>query len=158
KIAIYDVECDKDCDNKPFQELIQSIYQNCPNLKFLRLEIKNDVLEEFERLLITCKQLEGLVIESCRWKLYHINYIKILLELLAKSSPNNLNKFKFYHNWEFDQDSLNLFFESWRGRNPLRFYLIGMEKFLPTFEKYKNEGIIERYEDIEDIYFKCFEW
>jgi hypothetical protein len=158
KIAIYDVEYNKDYDNKPFQELIQSIYKNCPNLKFLRLEIKDEILEEFERLLITCKKLEGLVIESCRWKMYNNYNIKNLLSLLAKSSPNNLIKFKFYHNWDFDQISLNLFFENWRGRNPLRFYMIGTEKFLSIFEKYKHEGIIERYEDIEDIYFKCFEW
>src|ERR1043165_6517875 len=63
KIAIYDVECDKDYVNNPFQELIQSIHFHCPNLKFLRLEIKNDILVDFEKLLITCQQLEGLVIE-----------------------------------------------------------------------------------------------
>ncbi|EXX77575.1 uncharacterized protein OCT59_013948 [Rhizophagus irregularis] len=158
KIAIYDIEYKKDYDNKPFQDLIQSIYKNCPNLKFLRLEIKDEILEDFEKLLITCNQLEGLVIESCRWKMYNNYNIKNLLLLLAKSSPINLFKFKFYYYWDFDQISLNLFFENWRGRTPLKFYMVDTDKFLSIFENYKNEGIIERYEDIEDIYFKCFEW
>ncbi|RIA99404.1 hypothetical protein C1645_869974 [Glomus cerebriforme] len=161
KLAIYDVEYDKNCNDNPFKDLIKTIYQNCPNLKFLRLEIRNNVLNDFEKLLINCNQLEGLVFEHCRWELYFIDVGKNLLNLLAKSSSINLCNFKFYHGWKFTHHFLNLFFEIWKERNgriPLRFYMVGTNKFLSTFEKFKNEGIIEKYEDIDEIYFKCFEW
>jgi hypothetical protein len=36
--------------------------------------------------------------------------------------------------------------------------MVGTDEFLSIFDKFKNEGVIKRCEDIEEIYFKCFEW
>ena len=49
------------------------IYQNCPNLRYLRLSLFNENITEFENLLINCQFLDGLVIYShssvFSWKL-----------------------------------------------------------------------------------------
>src|SRR6266496_4684492 len=46
-------------DNK---RIIQSIYQNCPNLKYLKLMIRSSNILELEKLLIKCQYLNVLFI------------------------------------------------------------------------------------------------
>src|SRR5438045_114498 len=68
--------------------LIQSIHQNCPNLKYLGMPFKNDCVSELEKLLTKCQCLDGLYI-------YHVSRVKEtdwseLFKILAKSSPKSL--------------------------------------------------------------------
>jgi len=42
--------------------LIQSIYKNCQKLRYLEISFINNNLLEFEKLLINCQHLSGLVI------------------------------------------------------------------------------------------------
>src|SRR6266536_3406244 len=42
--------------------IIQAIYHNCPNLKYLTLSITNANILELEKLLINCQYLNGLQI------------------------------------------------------------------------------------------------
>jgi hypothetical protein len=44
-------------DNK---RIIHAIYQNCPNLRYLKLLFRNFNILELENLLINCKYLDGL--------------------------------------------------------------------------------------------------
>ncbi|GBC18910.2 hypothetical protein GLOIN_2v1878750 [Rhizophagus irregularis DAOM 181602=DAOM 197198] len=62
-------------------------------------------------------------------------------------------------------DSLNLFFEKWKGRYPMllqtvpMYSHINLEKYFDIIEKYKSEGIIKKYDN--DLYgntYDEFEW
>ncbi|CAG8691420.1 13512_t:CDS:2 [Rhizophagus irregularis] len=44
------------------KRIIQAIYLNCPNLRYLKLFVENNNILEFEKLLINCKYLNGLFI------------------------------------------------------------------------------------------------
>src|SRR5204863_3398579 len=79
-----------DADNN---RLIQAIYQNsAENLKYLKIRLTDDIISEFESLLINCQNLNGLVIITGREKFDW----DILFETLTKSSPTSLFKFKFH--------------------------------------------------------------
>ena len=77
------------------QRIIQSIYQNCPNLRYFSFHlIFNDSnISEFEKLLINCQYLNGLVIAS-----YKPGWDDVF-KVLTKSSPTGLFKFKFRFDW-----------------------------------------------------------
>ncbi|CAG8681737.1 4055_t:CDS:2 [Funneliformis caledonium] len=54
-------------------------------------------------------------------------------------------------------DDLEAFFENWRGREPiiLNFYVelchkLNFEKLISVFEKYEEEGVLKRYDALED--------
>ncbi|CAB5396360.1 unnamed protein product [Rhizophagus irregularis] len=118
-----DIDHHSDINN---QRIIQAIYRNCPNLKRLKLEIKNNNISELEPLL----------------------------RILSKSSPTNLSKFKFDCRDinEFQLDSLELFFDNWKVRQPmiLQFnsYInlnIQYKDFMRLIDKYKKKGNIKYF-------------
>ncbi|RIA92880.1 hypothetical protein C1645_820071 [Glomus cerebriforme] len=137
--------------------IIQTIYQNCPKLKYLKLFIDNSLILELEKLLLNCQYLNGLSII-----LDYDNTIDwiVLFQTLAKLSPVNLFEFKFCSD-HFNYlrapkiESLKLFFDNWKGRHPLilRFNNSNMSKnYFDLIEKYKAEGIIKTFE--YDCFFK----
>ncbi|RIA87044.1 hypothetical protein C1645_828334 [Glomus cerebriforme] len=76
------------------KRIIHAIYQNCPNLRYLKLFFSGKNFLELEKLLIKCQYLNGLFIlidwvgdKDWDWD--------ILFEILSKSSPTSLFKFKF---------------------------------------------------------------
>jgi len=101
-------------DNK---RLIQEIYQNCPNLMYLKISFNNDDISELEKLLVECQYLNGLVIitldnDEPDWD--------NLFELLTRSSPTSLFKFKFsYYYSTLRLESLRSFFDNWNDRHPI---------------------------------------
>ncbi|CAB5336497.1 unnamed protein product [Rhizophagus irregularis] len=89
-----------------------------------------------------------------------------LFEVLAKSSPNCLFKFKFYFNESPKLDSIKLFLDNWKGRHPILLqttplycssnYCLNNIDFM---ERYKAEGIVENYENVSyGQTFDDFEW
>ncbi|CAB5185802.1 unnamed protein product [Rhizophagus irregularis] len=97
--------------------LIKTIYQNCPNLKYLKLTIFsnfNTLNSEIENLLINCKLLNGLIIEIDEDKNNEFNWDEFF-KILIKSSSNNLFKFKFcfYHN-TIKLEDIKLFLDNWK--------------------------------------------
>src|SRR5437667_304048 len=72
------------------QKIIQSIYQNCPNLKYLRfhLNFNDSDISEFEKLLINCQCLNGLFIVT--FGLFNKSGLENLFKILTKSSPTGL--------------------------------------------------------------------
>jgi hypothetical protein len=133
-------------DNK---RIIQIIYQNCPNLRYLKLLFRNCNISELENLLINCKYLDGLYLiinnvdDAFEWD--------NLFNILAKSSPKNLFKFKFgFHTLyrSIKLESLELFFNNWKGRHPMILQFSqanNMKPFSDLIEKYKGEGVIRTY-------------
>ncbi|RIA85197.1 hypothetical protein C1645_831161 [Glomus cerebriforme] len=156
-------------DNK---KLIQSIYQNCSNLKYLKLSFNNDNILELENLLIKCQNLNGLVIFTD--ELDEPDWDK-LFKILTNSSPSSLFKFKLSFIWSFKLlESLNLFFDNWKGRHPMLLQTIPIDKYYTSIEqplqqlqlqledlirKYKENGTVKKYDtDLYESIFEEFEW
>jgi hypothetical protein len=141
-------------DNK---DLIQSIYQNCPKLKYLKLMFNNSNILELKNLLINCQYLNGLIIilgNELDWN----NLFKILIE----SSPISLYKFKiFFTRYKGPKaESLKSFFDNWKGRNSMLLQTsYSTLEYFNLAEKYKEEGIVKKYyHNLSEGSFESFEW
>jgi hypothetical protein len=146
-----------DTNNK---RLIQAIYQNCPKLKYLELSIGNSI-SEFEKLLINCKYLDGLyiIMEDTDWE--------GLFEVLTRSSPTSLFKFKFYFYLPPKSEALKLFFDNWKCRHPMLLQTIPdsayvyfqEDDYVGMIEEYKADGVVKKYDDdCRGYFFEDFEW
>ncbi|RIA85002.1 hypothetical protein C1645_879587 [Glomus cerebriforme] len=140
------------------KRLIQIIYKNCPNLKYLRLVLRSSNILEFEKLLIHCQHLDGLSI----WYEDRLNWDN-LFEILIKSSPTNLFKFKFYFSIAPELKSFESFFDNWKGRHPMLLQiclLLDLKKILDYnfIKKYKVEGIIKKFDFCYYKDFEVLEW
>jgi hypothetical protein len=87
------IRCDDVKNYDGYEMLIQAIYQNCPNIKYLSFLLnRNLLISEFENLLINFQFLNGLAIiminDQFSWD--------ELFRVLTKSSPSSLYKFKFF--------------------------------------------------------------
>ncbi|CAG8700425.1 14154_t:CDS:2 [Rhizophagus irregularis] len=116
------------------ERIIQTIYNNCPNLKYLKLVLRNINILEFEKLLINCQYLEGLFILINNIE-DEFNLEK-LFEILTNSSPI--------------------------GRHPmlLQFNKIGyIEEYTNLIEIYKSKKIVKNFDNLfyGHIY-EDFEW
>ncbi|CAG8734163.1 13795_t:CDS:2 [Rhizophagus irregularis] len=137
------------------RRLIRAIYQNCPNLRYLSMPIKEQNIPEFERLLINCQNLNGLIFEYEM----HFKY-KSLFEILIRSSPISLYKFKIYFNRKFGPKFklLKSFFDNWKDRHPMILQINmfnfddyrEMDKLKELVKKYEVKGIVQRCD------FNCF--
>ncbi|PKK75312.1 hypothetical protein RhiirC2_863312 [Rhizophagus irregularis] len=135
------------CDYYDCTDIIQAIYQNCPKLKYLKLRIGDWDIFEFEKILINCQYLDTLFIIIDN--LYYWNF---LFDVLTKSSPIGLFKFKF--NLIFDSFYIPLkpFFDNWVGRCPilLSFDMTTAEHMEDLLKEYEDKGIIENYNNLCD--------
>ncbi|PKY45545.1 hypothetical protein RhiirA4_460163 [Rhizophagus irregularis] len=144
-ISEISIHCNDDINYDGCKILIQAIYHNCPNIRYLKLTLyRNLLIPEFKNLLINCQFLNGLIINVC--KDHEFNWNK-LFQVLTILSPINLFKFKFYSN-SFKLEDLKLFFDNWKNRKAILLKLInaGIEtdqELVSLFEQYKAKGIIE---------------
>ncbi|GBB85831.1 hypothetical protein RclHR1_12280003 [Rhizophagus clarus] len=138
-----------DIDNKG---IIHAIYTKCPKLKYLKLEFKNSNILELEKLLIKCQHLNGLFFVRTDFDWNN------LFEILSKSSPNSLFKFKFHVFRNVDHDSLKLFFDNWKGKHPLllQFSQKSLEQYSDLIEEYKAEGVVKIFD--YNLYNEDFDW
>ncbi|GBB91006.1 hypothetical protein RclHR1_01810009 [Rhizophagus clarus] len=144
--------------------IIQAIYKNCPNLKFLKLLFKNSNILELEKLLISCQHLNGLfIIFEDVWDVSVTIDYNHVFEILTKSSPISLFKFKFHYNREPKLKSFRLFFDNWEGRHPMLLQTVQYRRYgnehFNLIESYKTKGIVEKYDNFlsEDIC-EVFKW
>jgi hypothetical protein len=146
------------------KRIIRTIYKKCPYLLNLKILFRNSSSSELENLLTNCQHLNGIffiisdLLASFNWD--------NLFEILTRLSPIGLFKFKFsYYYREIGLDSLKLFFDNWRGRQPMLLQMISRKTtsnlgFYLLLEKCKTEGIVENF-DYSTWYehsFKDFEW
>ncbi|PKK68582.1 hypothetical protein RhiirC2_782083 [Rhizophagus irregularis] len=138
---------------------IKSIYQNCPNLRYLKLPLIDDEVSELEILLTKCKCLVELFIIETYYGQNSLLGLDELLEILAKSSPTSLFKFKFYFKYVVSRlETFKLFLDNWKGRHPMLLQTnIYDEDFLTLIKKYIDEGIVKSHNNIRGglVY---FEW
>ncbi|GBC06011.1 hypothetical protein RclHR1_06560002 [Rhizophagus clarus] len=144
------------------EELVQSIAQNCPNLKYLTLMLKNNDIIKLEELLINCQYLNGLIIITDK----NFDWNK-LFEILVESSPIDLFKFKFCSYYNIQVKHLDLFFDKWRNRPPMLLHtipmfschLLNLKEYSALIEKYKAEGTVKKYDDyLYKRTYEEFEW
>ncbi|GBC03029.1 hypothetical protein RclHR1_04950001 [Rhizophagus clarus] len=137
--------------------IIQTICKMCPNLKFLKLPIGYENISHLENLLINCQYLKGLYIlktDSTNWK--------ILFEILTRSSPIGLFKFKFCFSYtKIEIEFLKSFFNNWKYRHPMLLQFIQINQFDLEYEnlmrRYKAKGIVKNFTC--NLYNKSdFEW
>jgi hypothetical protein len=123
--------------------LIQAIYQNCPNIKYLKLSLnRNLLISEFENLLINCQYLNGLIINI--WNDHEFSWDQ-LFQIITKSSPIGLFKFKFYSK-TFKLKDIKSFVDNWKNRNPMLLKInhsdIRIDRdSMNLTEQYKAKGI-----------------
>ncbi|PKK65581.1 hypothetical protein RhiirC2_853496 [Rhizophagus irregularis] len=147
------VEIKIDCiwyDETRSKILIQAIYQNCPNIKYLKLKIGNCSILELEPLLISCKYLKVLFLLIGEGQ---FDWNK-LFEIFTKSSSSSLYKFKFNINGQPKLESYKLFFDNWKGRHPMFLQIFSnviIDFNFNIIERYKKEGIIKKFDS-------CYWW
>ncbi|GBC05209.1 hypothetical protein RclHR1_00610021 [Rhizophagus clarus] len=140
------------CDNST---IIQAIYQNCPNLRYLKLTIFANFITpipEFENLLTNCQLLNGLVVETEDDDNNEFSWDELFI-ILSKSSPNSLFKFKFGFG-TIKLKEIKLFFDNWKDKVPILlivyigFCYYQMEKkqqIEAIIKEYQEKGIIRKY-------------
>jgi hypothetical protein len=135
----------EDINNK---RIIQAIYKKCPKLEYLKLNLISSNIKEFEKLLIHCQYLDEIFIS-----IDNLFEPKELFEILSKSSPISLFKFKFSNLFIPDKlDSLNQFLDNWKGRHPmfLQFNYRDIKEYstdlMNLMKKYKAKGIIKEFD------------
>ncbi|RIA92270.1 hypothetical protein C1645_820966 [Glomus cerebriforme] len=129
------------------KRIIQAIYQNCPNLNYLTLLFRNSNILELEQLLINCQYLSELtILINCVDDVFDDDK---LFEILTKSSPPSLFKFKF-SNFRPTKLKLKSFFDNWKVRHPMSLQFTefrSMKNIVDLIEKYKSKGIVKKCEE-----------
>ncbi|PKY49511.1 hypothetical protein RhiirA4_465541 [Rhizophagus irregularis] len=140
------------------KKIIQAIYRNCPNLKYLKLLFRNSNILELENLLINCQGLNRLyiIIDNSYYyggDLFDWGY---LFEVLTKSSPISLFKIKLQFDEAPTLESLKFFFDNWKDRHSLSLQTLQVNsdgvnllnwdyRYLDLVDECKTNGIIKKY-------------
>ncbi|RGB23792.1 hypothetical protein C1646_773992 [Rhizophagus diaphanus] len=138
---------------------IQSIYQNCPNLRYLKLPLIDDEVSELEILLTKCKCLVELFIIGAHDYNIFLGWDE-LFKILVKSSPTSLFKFNFYFKYRFSKlETFKMFLDNWKGRQPMLLQTNIYDKNLLTLiKKYIDEGIVKSHNIVRGGLVNNFEW
>jgi hypothetical protein len=149
------------------KDYVLAIANHCPKIEFVTIWYKEGINDDLEVMFRKCQKLEGI-------KLITIEDIKTLplLIFLANSAPQSLKMInlssigEFFHGnmgWEFSPSDLSKFFEMWKGRELLNFYISDVKRNLTkecvkVLHKYlyhdkvlNNWEEIQMLEDSEDI-------
>jgi hypothetical protein len=149
---------------------IRKIHENCTSIEYLSLAFlpSKDHFIEFEKLLTVCQKLKSLLFFTSN---FHVRQTdknilengKELLNLLIRSAPTNLRELRFFNDFKLSLETLEEFFEKWRGRPALSILTSDLiyerEDYKILFNNYKNNGIIKAYKyvskkNIENMDFK----
>ncbi|RIA95314.1 hypothetical protein C1645_816797 [Glomus cerebriforme] len=135
-------------------QLLNIISQYCSQLKYLRIDLDDMYLHNFEQVLLNCQSLEGIYIYHYRDGIYLPEIGDKLLKILIKSAPSSLYKIDIGSYNVYKIDSLTKFFENWVGRKSLWLSSISIydddkinNNFNEMIEYYKFLGVIEMYKD-----------
>ncbi|RGB41389.1 hypothetical protein C1646_810712 [Rhizophagus diaphanus] len=128
-------------------KLIKAIAKYCPRIKKLAIDVELENLDEIREMLLNCPQLETIDLSAINEKQIICDK---LLEVIIDFSPKSLYKFSFNGYWIFSVEGLQIFFENWRNKFPIKFYISFSDESWVTEEygiilkKYIDEGIIKR--------------
>jgi hypothetical protein len=145
-----------------------SIAKFCPNLKKLFVILNNNELDVLKIIFNTCQQLESIKI----WCGSGFLKEKDVLEVVVKYSQKNFYELKIYNHSDYSKlfpEDLESFFTSWKNRSSKKSLCLiiiknydhdcislGNEEIMSIIEKYKNLGIIKKFEtqglEVEECY------
>ncbi|PKY44396.1 hypothetical protein RhiirA4_458689 [Rhizophagus irregularis] len=135
-------------------QLLCRVSQHCSNLKYLRIDLDDMYLHNFEQVLLNCQSLEGIFIYHYRDGNYLPEIGDNLLKILINSSPLSLFKIDIGSYNIYKIHSLRNFFENWVGRKSMWLSSINIydydkmnNDFNEMIEYYKHIGVIKKYKD-----------
>jgi hypothetical protein len=145
---------------------IRKIHENCPQIEYLSLVFSSseEHFNEFEKLLKICQNLKSLLIiisnidnEETFEKIS--NNGKKLLEILVRSASINLREIRFFEDFKFSLDALEIFLKNWKGRPAISLITSDIiyedDDYINLINEYKSYGVIKEFRrDFErNIYF-----
>jgi hypothetical protein len=134
--------------------LIRKIYENCPLIEYLTLEISSSKkhFSEFEKLLKICQNLKSLLLVIYTKELETEGKLlengEELLKTLIKSAPTNLREIRFFHDFKFSLEALEEFLGKWKGcalSIITSDTIYEEENYVKLINKYKNDGVIKDF-------------
>ncbi|CAI2163802.1 206_t:CDS:1 [Funneliformis geosporum] len=144
---------------KEAKDYVLAIADHCPKIEFVTIWYKEGIYDALEEMFKKCQRLEGI-------KLITVEDIKTLplLEFLAIKSPKSLKMInlssigEFFHGnmgWGFSPLDLTKFFEMWKGRELLNFYISDVKgnltrECVKTLQKYlRHDKVLNSWEEIQ---------
>ena len=129
--------------------LIKAIANSCPKIRELSINIEPKDFMHVKPLLLNCKQLKCLNLNSSDFSAEENGNIgDELLDILTKFSPNSLTDVRISAGWKYSINSFEQFFESCRKRTLYFFVINNCSRRYITKEheeivnKYVEEGVI----------------
>jgi len=137
--------------------LIRTIYENCPLVEYLSLEISPSKRNffEFENLLKVCRKLKTISLyiihRENNSEAAQLASGETLSKLFIRSASENLSEIKFENGTlKFSLRTLESFLNNWRGRTPLTIitsdYDYRKEAYNKIISKYKDDGVIKDFQ------------
>ncbi|GBC07418.1 hypothetical protein RclHR1_07450006 [Rhizophagus clarus] len=149
------IDIDFDSFNENSLNFIRKVYNHCHSIEYLSIVIPslNEHFTEFEKLLKICQNLKSLLIVVVSDDEYAhenlMNYEGELLKILIRSAPNNLKEIRFGDRIKFSLETLEEFFEKWRGRHAISLFtidpIITGEDYRKLIDKYRDDGVIKDF-------------
>ncbi|GES86362.1 hypothetical protein GLOIN_2v1764020 [Rhizophagus clarus] len=131
---------------------IRTICENCILVEYLTIPVfplLEDHFIEFEKLLKNCQKLQSLqFLEIYYIEVNELEYEERLLNVLVKEASTNLREIEFSYDIKFSSETLETFFEKWKGRPAVSIRLNNSfdyhnDSYKNLISKYKMEGVIK---------------
>uniref|UniRef100_U9TPF2 Uncharacterized protein n=1 Tax=Rhizophagus irregularis (strain DAOM 181602 / DAOM 197198 / MUCL 43194) TaxID=747089 RepID=U9TPF2_RHIID len=139
---------EKDSFNDDSLNFIRTIYENCFLIEYLTIPmfpLLENYFIEFEILLKKCQNLRSLYFKKKYEKGKDLEYGDYLSNVLIKEASTNLRKIGIPHGIRFSLETLEAFFEKWKGRQAIsihlvEYYIYQTDSYMKLVDKYKIEG------------------
>ncbi|PKC08358.1 hypothetical protein RhiirA5_500029 [Rhizophagus irregularis] len=134
-------------------KLFRVIAKNCPKIESLEADIQlRNLLSGLKEIFLNCNKLRKLFLSNNENGDVHDDEIICdeVLNVLSNYSSKTFEEFSFNSNWYFSVNGLQNFFESWRGRKPIKFVTHFdkcrqfTEEHIKIVKKYYDEGVIDK--------------
>ncbi|CAB5393850.1 unnamed protein product [Rhizophagus irregularis] len=134
-------------------KLFRVIAKNCPKIESLEADIQlRNLLSGLKEIFLNCNKLRKLFLSNNENGDVHDNEIICdeVLNVLSNYSSKTFEEFSFNSNWYFSVNGLQNFFESWRGKKPIKFVTHFdkcrqfTEEHIKIVKKYYDEGVIDK--------------
>ncbi|CAB4404188.1 unnamed protein product [Rhizophagus irregularis] len=142
---------EKDSFNDDSLNFIRTIYENCFLIEYLTIPmfpLLENYFIEFEILLKKCQNLRSLYFKKEHEKGKDLEYGDYLSNVLIKEASTNLRKIGIPRSIRFSLETLEAFFEKWKGRQAIsihldEYYIYQTDSYMKLVDKYKIEGVIK---------------
>jgi len=136
------------------QQYIETVSRFCPKLEFVKTWYDDEgELENLEKILISCKLLKSLTIESLyRYGQMGRCHAKCVFNLLIEKSGSRFSNLYLNGLWEFSIKDLEEFFGGWERKGKIPLFIefdskdVVLDEHHVVFQKYKDLGVLSDYQ------------